>query len=234
MNSRQSVSEPYKIAGSFASDPYTHANPFFVEAIRAAWRPGLSVLDVGCWNGALGRALADLQDLVIDGIERDSGQAELARYSGYRTVHCMDLDRDRLDMIGGRYDFVLFGDVLEHLLDSSATLRAARELLAPKGHVLVSVPNVAFAICRLQHLLGRWDYVDYGILDRTHLRFFTRRTLIKMLIECGYELEWCKGYVGLSSYRWLVREPLRWLGKVWPSLFAIQLVAAGRLANEAR
>ena len=88
-----------------------------------------------------------------------------------------------------RFDAIVFGDVLEHLNDPLAALRLAIASLAPAGLVLVSVPNVAHLFVRLSLLLGRFDYADRGILDRTHLRFFTRRTFLSLLAEAGLVVE---------------------------------------------
>lgn len=208
-------------------DPYDHANAIFADALKADGRSGLAVLDVGCWNGALGRKLKAQLNVVIDGIERDASQAASARENGYRNVHVLDLNRQSIKVVNCRYDYVLFGDVLEHLLEPDAVLRESRTLLAEGGKTLVSMPNIAFLGCRLSHLLGKWDYADYGILDRTHLRFYTRGTMLALMEDCGFRVEWLHGYVGLSGYPWYVRRPLRWLGRVWPTLFAIQIVLCG-------
>lgn len=204
-------------------DVYAHANPMFVRAVCAhGARP--DVLDVGCWNGTLGRVLARDCDAIVDGIERDAVQAQQARDAGYRRVDIADLDREVPDADGRRYDFVLFGDVLEHLVDPDRILAALVPRLKPGGSVIISLPNIAFAANRLTHLLGRWDYKDYGILDRTHLRFFTKETMVAMIERAGLRVVRIDGYVGLWGYAWIVREPLRLLGRAWPSLFAIQIV----------
>ena len=213
-------------------DPYTHANPFFVSAVLES-RVSAAILDVGCWNGTLGRVLAHVPGMAIDGVERDREQAEHARRTGYRTVYCLDLNLDSIRTIDRQYDFIFFGDVLEHLQNPLKILQDSRALLSPNGKTLVSLPNIAFLTCRLNHLLGRWNYADYGIMDRTHLRFFTKRSMIELLREAGYDVEWIEGYVGLSGYPWIIRAPLRWLGKVWPSLFAIQIVASAKSSPNA-
>src|SRR6185312_14433107 len=193
-------------------DVYAHANPFFVRAVRG--HPGRAeVLDIGCWNGTLGREIMQECDAVVDGIERDAVQAEGARVAGYRRVDIVDLDL-RIPVADGRlYDFLLFGDVLEHLVHPE---RVLAELVT--------------------RLLGRWDYKDYGILDRTHLRFFTKRSMVALIEGAGLRVIRIDGYVGLHKYRWFVREPLRWLGRAWPSMFAIQIVleaepAAARMSS---
>ncbi|MEW9624244.1 class I SAM-dependent methyltransferase [Rhodanobacter geophilus] len=205
------------------TDVYAHANPVFVRAVRAHTAQA-EVLDVGCWNGTLGRVLMRESQAIVDGIERDATQAEAARAAGYRRVDVVDLD-DGVPPAGGRtYDFVLFGDVLEHLVHPECALAALVPRLKPDGRAILSLPNVAFAANRLTHLLGHWDYKDYGILDRTHLRFFTKDSMIALIEGAGLRVVRIDGYVGLHKYPALIREPLRFLGRVWPSLFAIQIV----------
>lgn len=208
---------------SDAPDVYSHANPVFVRAVSArGGRP--EVLDVGCWNGTLGRTLIHDANAIVDGIERDPAQAQLARDAGYRTVDVVDLDRGVPDANGRTYDFILCGDVLEHLVRPDAVLAALAQRLKLDGRAIVSLPNIAFAANRLTHLIGRWDYKDYGILDRTHLRFFTKRTMVALVEGAGLRVVRIDGYVGLHKYPALIRKPLRMLGRVWPSLFAIQIV----------
>jgi len=187
-------------------DVYSHANPIFVREIVSRGAMPV-VLDVGCWNGTLGRTLI-----------RECGA------NGYRVVDVADLDREMPDAGGRSYDFILFGDVLEHLVHSSTALADISRRLKPGGSVLVSLPNIAFVGNRLSHLFGRWNYGDYGILDRTHLRFFTKQTMIELLEGVDLHVMRVDGYVGLHRHPWIVREPLRFLGRVWPSLFAIQIV----------
>lgn len=204
-------------------DVYAHANPVFVHAVRAH-QALAEVLDIGCWNGTLGRVLVRECGAVVDGIERDATQAQHARDAGYRRVDVADLDRGIPDAEGRTYDFLLFGDVLEHLVDPDRALADFVPRLKPGGRAILSLPNIAFAANRLTHLLGRWDYRDYGILDRTHLRFFTKDTMVAMVERAGLRVVRIDGYVGLHKYPAIVREPLRWLGRTWPSLFAIQIV----------
>lgn len=84
-----------------------------------------------------------------------------------------------------RFDAIVFADVLEHVPDPASVLRAIRPLLAPGGWIVISVPNVSHIDVRLSLLAGAFDYADTGLLDRTHLRFFTRKTLEQLLDEAG-------------------------------------------------
>jgi 2-polyprenyl-3-methyl-5-hydroxy-6-metoxy-1,4-benzoquinol methylase len=87
---------------------------------------------------------------------------------------------------GRLFDKILLLDVLEHLPRPELILAACRKLLAPDGHILVSVPNVANITVRLMLLAGRFEYTERGILDRTHLRFYTRRTARRLVEQAGY------------------------------------------------
>ncbi len=75
--------------------------------------------------------------------------------------------------MGEQFDLVTYGDVLEHLLEPQDVLRETRNLLAPGGRVLISLPNIAFWTMRVKLLMGRFEYESMGLLDYTHLRFFT-------------------------------------------------------------
>ncbi len=167
---------PYK-SGRFGS----HA------VIERMMGPGTDrvALDVGCGGGFVAGALGRL-GWTIDGIEADPELAEQARQH-CRTVYAIDASR-LLDLGSGQYDVVIFGDVLEHLVDPAPVLRSAKELLRPGGFVIVSVPNVAHAFVRASLLSGRFEYQERGILDRTHLRFFTRKTLRDFVRDCGYTI----------------------------------------------
>ncbi len=88
----------------------------------------------------------------------------------------------------GEFDAVLFGDVLEHLVDPSGALLRVRPWLASGGVVVASVPNLGHWAVVADLLEGRFEYVPYSILSGTHIRFFTRRTVCDLFEACGYEV----------------------------------------------
>ena len=147
--------------------------------------PNRRVLDVGCATGFLGEAF-EAQGCTVTGVERDPQTAAEARTHLDEVVEA-DLNVIALaDLFPGRdFDVIVFGDVLEHLLDPDAVLRSAVQLLATGGAVVISIPNVAHGSLRLALLSGRWDYRETGLLDRTHLRFFTRESLVRMVADAG-------------------------------------------------
>lgn len=163
---------------------YEHPRPEVRALIPAEARV---VVDVGCAAGALGAGLkSERPGIQVRGVEPSGQAAERARQV--------------LDdvLVGGAQqqppaswpapDCVIFADVLEHLADPWTVLRRWRQRLAPGGVVVASVPNVAHHSVTLDLLLrGRWDYADAGILDRTHLRFFTRETALRLFRDAGLE-----------------------------------------------
>lgn len=143
------------------------------------------VLDLGCATGYLAEALGSV-GCKVSGVEYVPEAAEKARPFLERLVIA---DLNELDLVAefgaGSFDTVVFGDVLEHLTDPEAVLRGAVPLLAPGGSIVISVPNVTHGSLRLALLQGRWRYTETGLLDRTHVRFFTRRSLIELLTSAG-------------------------------------------------
>jgi 2-polyprenyl-3-methyl-5-hydroxy-6-metoxy-1,4-benzoquinol methylase len=143
------------------------------------------VLDVGCATGYLAKALVE-QGCTVSGVEFDAQAAEEARPHLDRLVLG---DIETMDLAGtfgdDRFDVIVFGDVLEHLRDPLAVLRKARVLLTDRGSVVASIPNIAHGSVRLALLAGRFDYQQLGLLDSTHVRFFTRSSIEDLFREAG-------------------------------------------------
>lgn len=149
-------------------------------------RPGSWVLDLGAGPGILGRYLAEQRACTVDGVEYNPvAVAEAA--PGYRRLECADLEQMTLadQFTGCQYDYILCADILEHLRRPEALLAQLPELLTPGGQVLLSVPNAAYAGLIAELLAGDFRYRPEGLLDATHLRFFTRLSLLRLLEECG-------------------------------------------------
>jgi 2-polyprenyl-3-methyl-5-hydroxy-6-metoxy-1,4-benzoquinol methylase len=168
---------------------YTLKNdPYSSHSVILDWLGngrGRRLLDVGAADGLLARHLT-ARGWKVTGLETDP----VAAAAG--AVHCermivADLDAG-VPPLEGEFDAIVCADVLEHLRDPRATLATLRRALASTGEVVVSVPNVAHLWMRLSLLIGRFDYAERGILDRTHLRFFTRRTLAALVGEAGLRM----------------------------------------------
>ena len=140
--------------------------------------PGSRVLDLGTGSGALGQYLREHSGCTVDGVTINSAEAELAR-PHYRRVEVANLEQpDWAALFGGEhYDFIVCADVLEHLREPEKALRTAPSCWRRRASVLISVPNAAYSGLVAELLEGDFAYRDEGLLDRTHLRFFTRRSL---------------------------------------------------------
>ena len=153
-------------------------------------RPGDRVLDLGCGSGAIGRFLAARDGAAagpIDGLTISADEAALAA-PHYRRVEVADLDQARLadHFTAGAYDAIVCADVLEHIRQSPRVLAECRALLAPGGRLLVSIPNAGYSGLVAELMAGEFRYRPEGLLDETHLRFFTRRTLMRFLRAHGW------------------------------------------------
>ncbi len=153
------------------------------------WRfvgSGNRVLDVGCGEGFLASRIAQSGNAVtgVDVIENPRHRAELEAYYQRDLFEGLDLE--------GQFHKILLMDILEHLPYPEKVLEQCGKLLALHGTVLVSVPNVANITVRLALLFGRFQYTERGILDRTHLRFYTRKTARRFLEQSGFHIvhEW--------------------------------------------
>lgn len=144
-------------------------------------RTGRRVLDVGCGFATTTRVLQDLGNDVT-GVEESEAACAVARS---RIARVVQADVRTVDLGAAEYDVIVLADVLEHLPWPVGVLRRYLRWLAPSGTVIVSLPNVGLWSARLSHLVGRWEYEDTGVLDRTHLRFFTRRSARWLLREAG-------------------------------------------------
>ncbi len=173
------IAPPYQLK----SDPYSsHA----VILTRLGEGGGRRLLDAGAADGFLSELLT-ARGWRVTALERDPERAARARGKCHEVL-VADL-AEAAGVVEGPFDAIVYGDVLEHLADPLAALRALNPTLAEGGVIIVSVPNVAHLWVRLQLLAGRFDYADRGILDRTHLRFFTRRTLLDLLTRAGLVVE---------------------------------------------
>ena len=161
---------------------------FRPEILRAVGPTARRILDVGCGDGALARALSSPGVQVV-GIEGDAAKAAAAREACVR-VHGIDLDREEVPEPDASFDTLVYADVLEHLRDPWGVLARHRRLLAPQGRVVVSVPNAQHWRVSLGLLFGYWEYRDPDglghVLARDHLRFLTRAGLVSLMQGAGY------------------------------------------------
>jgi len=148
-----------------------------------------AILEIGSGFGVLGRALMVRQPCTVDGIEINGAAA--AQLQGvYRRYWIGDVERMELEGAASDYDCLLFPDVLEHLVDPWSVLRRFSARLRPGGVVIASIPNVRnLALLYRLIVQGQWDYEASGLLDRGHVRFFTRSSIADLFAQSGLAIE---------------------------------------------
>lgn len=151
--------------------------------------PGAVVLDLGMGTGGLGSYLSQRQTITIDGVTLNPNEARCSSHI-YRQIEVADLETSNLSQIfGGRtYDYIVCADVLEHLKNPEWILKQCQELIKPEGQLLTSVPNIAYSGLLCELLLGEFKYRTEGLLDSTHLRFFTRKSLLRFFELNGWHV----------------------------------------------
>ena len=192
---------------------------------------GKRILDVGCGTGNLGAALKRRENECY-GITISKSEAELAK-SKLTQVIIADIETmQELPFPEHFFDVVIFADILEHLKNPPHPLQLVKRYLKPQGLMITSIPNIANIRIRLNLLCGRFNYELVGILDNTHLRFFTMKTAKELLISAGYIIQDIK----FTNSDWRLPRPLRWLVSFreweiqrrlthgWPKLFATQFI----------
>ncbi len=150
---------------------------------------GSVVLDIGAGNGILARLLKKARkNVIIDGIEPNPYAAKLAKKYYQNFYNCYF--RDAVNEVRKKkYDFIVLADVIEHQADPLKFIKEVRKVMSKNTKILISAPNVAFGAIRLDLLNGNFRYVDSGIIEKTHLRFFTIETLKELVAASGLSAE---------------------------------------------
>jgi len=234
----RSIQRAPEFAEYYVHYPIKHSRRSSHDYARRFTGANNDVLDIGCGEGFFAAELVRDGNRVsgVDALPEASQKAILEQYVS------MDLNAPAATLFekleGRQFDRVLLLDVLEHLVQPEQLLSGARAALRNDGFVVVSLPNVANFTVRLMLLLGCFDYAERGIMDRTHLHFYTRKTARRMLEDCGYEILETRATIvpveialGLSPSNFLVRALSAMVGVVTailPKIFGYQFVFLAR------
>jgi 2-polyprenyl-3-methyl-5-hydroxy-6-metoxy-1,4-benzoquinol methylase len=235
-----------------------HTYEYFEEinpGIRRYIPTNKAVLDVGGGFGALGEEFEKKGNKVcnIDSSEYAIGESRKRVAESYIADIC-DADKLPPEIKNRKFDVIVFADILEHVYDPFSVLEMYKKFLEKDGHVFISVPNVATWTTRLGILFSNFDYSDVGTLDRTHIRFFTEKSIKRMVKSAGFQIEkfditpnFAKPFVPLlkkiirkddenhdpkaiiksryyQGYLKYAYPIERIIAKIWPSLFAFQFI----------
>jgi 2-polyprenyl-3-methyl-5-hydroxy-6-metoxy-1,4-benzoquinol methylase len=162
---------------------YANRRPEVVALVPPSTK---KLLDVGCGYGALGADARRLGVREIYGIELFADAGRIAKAT-FDAVAVGDIESMQIPWSG--FDCIVCADVLEHTRDPWAVLRKLKNSLAVNGVIVASIPNVAHISVVLKILMDRFEYEDSGILDRTHLRFFTKHTIEQLFSSTGFTIQ---------------------------------------------
>ena len=205
-----------------------------IDLIRRFVPRGGRLLDLGAAGGELGAALRERFETTI-GFEYDVDR--IGQLRG-RFDHVVIADLETVRTLPKNARAIVLADIVEHLRDSGALLRTVKASLADDGRLFLSVPNIANITVRLGLLFGVFEYRDRGILDYTHLRFFTMRTIRREIENAGFRIAAVRGssvpirlIIGRYTPDFLLRigeRILTWITRMWESLFAYQIILVAR------
>ncbi len=150
-----------------------------------------NVLDVGCATGIIGEGLYNEKKCNVIGIDYSEKSLEIARQkNSYDRLFKINLDyfSDELNEYENYFDYIIMADVLEHLKIPGSILANFKKLLKPGGLFLISIPNIAHGSLKLKLLQNKFEYTEYGLLDNTHISFFTLENIIQLLNRLNFEL----------------------------------------------
>lgn len=164
-------------------------------------------LEFGCGFGGFSALLKNRLHTESWAVEINKEAAQEASQSLDRVIHADAMAA--IDQIPGNYfDCIIFFDILEHLVDPYGLLSAVKSKMAPHGVVVASIPNIRYySVFKDFVVHGNWEYRDQGVMDRTHLRFFTRKSILGTFKQLGFQILTMEGIHPTSSrtYRWLNR-----------------------------
>lgn len=157
-------------------------------------------LDVGCAAGAFSASIKENLDIETWGIEMVADVAEIAK-TKLDKVLVGTFEEVHNELPVKHFDCIFFNDVLEHMPDPESCLINIKQHLTSDGCIIASIPNVRF-VDVLKDLIFKkdWEYQESGIMDKTHLRFFTKKSMIRMFDKCGYNIKQIKGIHSVSRY----------------------------------
>ena len=197
--------------------------------------PFSKVLDVGCATGYFGKQLKQ-KNCKTWGIEIDEKSAEIAK-KNLEKVYVEDVKKiSKTSLKKHFFDYVLLLDVIEHMTDSEAIFNELKKYLNKKGRIIISTPNIAHITVRIALLFGKFNYTDVGIMDRTHVHFYTRESLLKLLRKTNLKIEKMEYSADFGQIPYLGRF-LRHIPKIiqynitrlFPTLLGVQFIVEVKL-----
>jgi len=188
------------------------------------------VLDLGCNTGLLGKKLIEEKNCIVYGVDYSKEAIKIAKKNLIK-AEIGDLEKE-IPFKGEKFDRIILADIIEHLKYPEELLIKLKDFLKKDGEIIASIPNVANISIRLGLLFGNWNYKKTGILDKTHLRFFTKKTIKELFYNSGYKIIKLSStpgfdFIVLRHFKILIylRDKLC---KIYPKLFALQFIVVAK------
>ncbi len=175
----------FKTYNDKASVYENNINKFVVNLVGINER----ILDVGCSDGALGEFLQKYKNAEVTGIDISSIAVKKAKRVLHKALVANIEENEELDLPLAYFDVITYADIIEHLFDPESVLRRFNRYLKKGGYVIISTPNIVNINIRFGVLKGNFDYTEHGILDNSHIRFFTKKNLKNMVEKTGLQIE---------------------------------------------
>lgn len=221
---------------SLTSDPYG-VHQIIINSIA----PGSEILEIGCASGYMTKAFSQ-KKCRVTGIEIDPKSAKNAKkYCKKLIIGNVEEAKTQRVIRNTKYDYIILADVLEHLRDGRGVLRFCGEHLAAQGTLIVSIPNIAFITERLLHLIGKFEYQESGIRDKTHTHFYTKKSITECLQTSGFKINNLKSIGNFTQLPLYMQTLYPLLGKkdwwrrveqsissFWPEGLAVQFLISCR------
>ena len=199
-------------------------------------KPG-KALDLGSSNGFLVSPLEKkgVECTCVDILPRENISDDIKNYHQINIEDYSKLNFKR------EYDYIIMADIIEHVINSEGLTKKTQKFLKKDGKIIISVPNIAIWIYRFSLLIGRFNYGEKGILDETHVKHYTCRTIIQLLERCGFIITKVYGTslpfevifesTGKSYILKLIDNVYFFFVKLWPEMFAYQIVVEAVISS---
>ncbi len=162
------------------------------------------IFEAGCGTGNFGEVLKKKFNTEVTCVELFENAANKAKKKVDKVI-CGNIEKEIDNIENNYYDLIIFNDVLEHLHDPWSLLKKTAGKLGSGGRVIASIPNIRYLQTMAEIVIKKdFKYTDAGILDKTHIRFFTKKSIIRMFEECGYKIIKIQGINGIKSFKFML------------------------------
>lgn len=210
-----------KIKYNFSNDPTGIHMLILGEVDKSS-----KVLDIGCASGYMGEYLSKEKNCDVFGIEPNFKSFEIAKDKGYKIILNKNIEEALKgeELKNEKFDYIILADVLEHVVSPEKVLDGIKRFLKDDGRIIISLPNVAHYSVRLSLFFGKFDMKETGVMDKTHLHFYTLKSAKKLLEN--FEIEKIRPRGDLE--RWFGKFYLGFVGKkilfLFKKFFAVQFI----------